>query len=231
MPTVNKVSCIVPAYNEEHYISATLSALRRLPEIHEIIVVDDGSKDATVRLAKKWADIVIPHPRNKGKGAAMYTGLNASSGDILLFVDGDLGLSAKNAAMLIDPLIQEQAHMTVAVLPPARRQGGFGLVKNLAAHGISRITGFTPRAPLSGQRGITRNAVNSITSWDCRFGIEVGMTIDVLLAGYHIRELEVPFSHRETGRDWRGWMHRGKQYWSVRKILKVKRRKTHGQFI
>lgn len=217
-----RVSCIIPAYNEENYISCTLTALRHLPEIDQLIVVDDGSRDRTAELARKWADDVIVHEKNRGKGAALLSGLRIANGSIILFIDGDLGLSAKNAAMLLPPLMERDVEMSVAVLPSPSKKGGMGLVKKLASGGIHRLTGYKPRAPLSGQRGLTWKAAESITSWDCGFGIEVGMTIDVLRAGYRIEEVEIPFSHRETGRDIQGFLHRGKQFWSVGQILQGK---------
>ncbi|MBO8170381.1 MAG: glycosyltransferase family 2 protein [Bacillaceae bacterium] len=229
--TKHKISCIVPAYNEEPYISSTLSALRSLPEIDEIIVVDDGSHDQTSRLAGIWADHVMIHPVNRGKGSSLLTGVQAATGNIYLFIDGDLGLSARNAAGLLPPLLSDEADMTVAVLPPARTKGGIGLVKKMASAGIKQLTGFSPRAPLSGQRGLTSKAVEAILSWDAGYGIEVGMTIDILRAGYRLCELEIPFQHRETGRNLRGFYHRGKQFVSVGHILQGKWKRYGGKVI
>jgi len=93
------ISIVIPAYNEEKRLGATLEKVHNyfkkkgIP--FEIIVVDDGSKDGTINLVKNFA---IDHPevklrchlKNKGKGAAVKTGVLAAEGDIILFTDADL---------------------------------------------------------------------------------------------------------------------------------------------
>jgi len=213
------ISIVIPAFNEEKYLAQTLGVLQKEKEISEVIVVDDGSEDLTTEIARLFADQVITLGVNCGKGEALRRGFAVASGDILVCLDSDLGESAQFVRELYLPVLAGQADMSIAVLPPAHKRGGFGLVKGLARRGIRQLTGFDPTSPLSGQRAFTREAVSKISSWDGRFGIEVGMTIDIMRSGMRIMEVPVPFFHRETGRDISGFLHRGKQFMDVGKVL------------
>lgn len=219
-----RVSAVVPAYNEAATLPETLDALRRAGCVDEVIVVDDGSTDGTADAARPYADRVLVHGENRGKGAALETGWRAARGDILLFLDGDLGETAAYAPALLDPVQRDVADVVVAVFPPARRKGGFGLVKGLARFGVEHLTGYALQAPLSGQRAVRRVVLESLPPLSGGFGVEVGFTVDVLRAGFRLYEVQVPFRHRETGRDVRGFLHRGRQFIDIALTLSRKRR-------
>jgi hypothetical protein len=87
-------------------------------------------------------------------------------------------------------------------------------VVGLAREGIKRLTGFEAAAPLSGQRCLTRKAAEAI-DYAPRFGVEVGLTVDLLRAGYRVAEVPADLRHRVTGEDWRSQLHRGRQYRDV----------------
>jgi len=89
MMTEQKISVIVPAFNEEKSLSDVLSKLKGLETIDEIIVVDDGSRDNTAQVAQDLGARIISHPYNMGNGAAVKTGVRNATGDVLLFLDGD----------------------------------------------------------------------------------------------------------------------------------------------
>ncbi|HJV46500.1 MAG TPA: glycosyltransferase family 2 protein [Bacillota bacterium] len=215
------ISVIVPAYNEAELLPITIQSLRSIPELSEIIVVDDGSRDNTTKVARRYADQVVTSTQNRGKGAALQQGIKVASGDIFLFIDSDLGKSAVLSRYLLRPILRGQADMSIAIFPPPAK-AGFGLVKGLARWGIRSLTGYEMNAPLSGQRALTREAAAHIRTWDGRFGIEVGMTIDLLREGLTIIEVPIPFKHRETGRNLAGFWHRGKQCLDVGRMLRQK---------
>ncbi len=221
----HSVSIVIPASNEAETIPVTLGVLdevrERLSESwwSELIVVDDGSTDHTYDKALPWADHIIRHSKKRGKGEALDSGWKTAKGDIVLFLDADLGGSVRHAADLLAPIVEGEADMTIAVLPAPARKGGFGIVKGLARQGIYRLSGFEAAAPLSGQRAVRKEVLEKIGGLTKGFGIEVGLTIDAARAGCRIREVPVPFRHRETGRDWSGFCHRGKQFLSVSKTL------------
>ena len=104
MADPSSVSIIVPAFNEEPAIAPLVQALRAGGAWHEIIVVDDGSSDATAEKARGAGATVVRHPYNKGNGAAVETGIRRASGDFVLIVDGDGQHRAADAARLVSHL-------------------------------------------------------------------------------------------------------------------------------
>ena len=231
---LSRVACIIPAKDEEHRIAATVTAARDLRGIQIVIVCDDGSSDRTSRNAAGAGAIVVSHTRNRGKAAAVESAVNGlgvieqrdnlpEAGSLLL-LDADLAESAANCAPLINPVVTGQADLTIAVLPAqltadGGAPGGFGLVVNTARRGIAELTGWTARAPLSGQRCITRRAFELASPLAAGWGLEVGMTIDVLRAGLKIEEIEIDLQHRATGSDLGAQLHRAAQLRDVSRAL------------
>jgi glycosyltransferase involved in cell wall biosynthesis len=105
-----RLSVIVPAYNEQATILEILGEVRKqsIEGVEtEVIVIDDGSKDATVALLEAnpaLYDILIKQPKNGGKGAAVLAGLRAATGDYILFQDADLEYSPSHYAALLFPV-------------------------------------------------------------------------------------------------------------------------------
>jgi glycosyltransferase involved in cell wall biosynthesis len=98
------VSIVIPAYNEAAVISEVVSSLAAAAAWHEIVVVDDGSKDDTAMRAQRAGAIVVRHPYNKGNGAAVKSGIRRASGDYVLIVDGDGQHRAEDARRLVSRL-------------------------------------------------------------------------------------------------------------------------------
>lgn len=84
-----RVSIIIPAYNEAQSIGDVVNKLQLLYPEYEIIVIDDGSKDGTAEVASHAGAVVYRHPYNIGNGAAIKSGIRVASGDILVFMDAD----------------------------------------------------------------------------------------------------------------------------------------------
>lgn len=213
------ISVVVPAYNESDRIGETLHAIKQLNSVDEVVVVDDGSADNTYDIAREWADVVIRREHNHGKGPALDLGWRKSKGDVIVFLDADLGATAALAENLIEPVISGQCDMSVASFPPAETKGGFGVVKTLAAQGVKSLTGKRMTAPLSGQRAMRRRLLERIPPLAHGFGIEVYLTVETLRNGFRVCEIPVSFRHRETGRNVAGFVHRGKQFVHISKTL------------
>ncbi|HEX6197893.1 MAG TPA: glycosyltransferase [Jiangellaceae bacterium] len=216
------VALVIPAKDEAARVGATVAAAFKLPAVDIVVVVDDGSADGTASAASAAGASVVSHSTNRGKAAAMETGANAVSlidqregldgHRLLLFLDADLEESAANAGPLIEPVAAGVADMTIATLPPQRTAGGgFGYVVKLARAGIAQATGWTATQPLSGQRCLTWDAYRAAVPLAPGWGVEVGMTIDLLRAGFRVQEVEVPFHHRVTGTEFAAHLHRARQ--------------------
>ncbi|MEC7827342.1 MAG: glycosyltransferase [Actinomycetota bacterium] len=205
------VVAIVPAKDNVESISATVTALLKTGAIGEVLVIDDGSVDGTGESATKAGARVVELESNVGKGGAVAAGV-ASSGapDNYLLIDADLGASATHAVELLQPLLEEKAEMTIAIFPDEGRSKGFGFAKLTAAELLIEATGRSFLEPLSGQRAINGPLLRSLTLAG-GFGLEVGLTIDVDVAGGRIAEIPIEFSHTPTGRGIRGILHRAGQ--------------------
>jgi Glycosyl transferase family 2 len=229
------LAIIIPAKNEAGRIAATVRAASKVSGADVIVVVDDGSTDDTAALAASAGAHVVRHARNRGKAAALETGaeavrlIEASEAGAsaegprhLLLLDADLADSATEAGPLADPVRAGTADMTIAVFTPRLRNGGFGIVIRTAGAGIERATGWRPAQPLNGQRCLTRAAFSAALPLAPGWGAETGMTIDLLRKGMRITEVEVPLSHRATGKDWRSQLHRLHQLADVSRALVVR---------
>ncbi len=89
--------------------------------------------------------------------------------------------------------------------------GGFGLALGFAHWAIRRRCGFDAKAPISGQRAMRAEVLRAVLPFARGYGMEIGMTVDAVRAGYRVAEYELDLSHRATGRSFRGFLHRGKQ--------------------
>lgn len=224
-----RIAAVIPARDEEQRLAATIEAARSVDGIDLVVVVDDGSTDQTAAVARKAGAIVATHPSSRGKGAAMATGVKTLrhagvDNYLLVFLDADLGESAVHADVLVAPVVSGRAAMSIAVLPRATGDvGGHGFVLALARDGIMRATGREMAAPLSGQRCMTPAAFVAAEPLASGWGVEVGLTIDVLRAGMDVMEVDVPFGHRVTGHDLGSQLHRAAQWRDVGRALAARR--------
>lgn len=201
---------IVPAYNRADTVGSTVTALRAVPDVLDVIVVDDGSSDRTAAVAAAAGARVVELARNRGKGAAVAAGVAASGApEVYLLVDADLGDSAALVVELLEPVAQGEADMVIAVLREPSKRSGFGLVKSFAAHVARGATGSPLAEPLSGQRAVRGSLLRSVVLAE-RFGLEIGLTLDAVARGAVISEVEVAFEHRPSGRDLKGFAHRAR---------------------
>ena len=219
---MSQVSVVIPAYNEADRVGATVAAAMELPGVDVVVVVDDGSRDATAAVAREAGARTLRYGRNHGKAMAMMVGARevaeldrrrrpAGGPRHLLFLDADLGPTAACAGPLIGPVAAGEADMTIAVFASRVKLAGHGFVVRLAGSGIRRATGWTPAQPLNGQRCLTRAAFEAALPLARGFGVETAMTIDLKRSGMRIVEVEVEMAHRATGSDLRSQLHRGRQ--------------------
>lgn len=205
------VVAIVPAKDRADSVADTVAALLAIDRVDRVLVVDDGSSDATAERARAAGADVLCLGRNRGKGGAVLAGATAvPEATVFLLIDADLARTAAAADGLLDPVLAGDADLTIGVLPSAGSKGGFGTIRRLSAAGIRRASGLNTEAPLSGQRAIRADLLRGLVDAE-RFGLEVAMTIDVVRAGGRVQEIPVPMDHRHTGRSVSGFAHRGRQ--------------------
>jgi Glycosyl transferase family 2 len=196
------LTILVPARDEEDVIGTTVETLRRMFPDAEVIVADDGSRDGTAEAAEAAGAIVLRLPR-RGKGQALSAAERAAPPGALLLCDADLSGE-------LAPLLDGGGDLNVAAFAK-REGGGFGLAKRVSRALIEVLAGFEAREPLSGQRALSPAARRACFPVAAGFGCEVRMTIDAARSHLSVREVELPLQHRPTGRNLRGFVHRGKQ--------------------
>ena len=193
---------LVAARDEEQRIAATVTALRGQFPDAQVLVADDGSRDGTAAAAEAAGATVLRLPR-RGKGEALSAGERAAAPGRLLLCDADLTGDLR-------PLLDEDAELAIAAFARSQR-GGFGLVKRVAGTLVRLRSGYAPREPLSGQRLLGPRARAACFPLAPGFGCETRMTIDAARAGVSLAEPALELAHRPTGRDLRGFLHRGRQ--------------------
>jgi Glycosyl transferase family 2 len=200
-PAEPPLTILVAARDEEEAIGETVTTLRRSFPDAEVIVGDDGSRDATAERAEAAGAVVLRLPR-RGKGQALSAAERAAPPGALLLVDADLRGD-------LTPLLPGDG-LRIARFAE-REGGGLGIAKGVARALIRLRCGLDASEPLSGQRSLSLHARTAVFPLAPGFGAETRMTIDAVNAGVTVEEVELSLHHRATGRDARGFLHRGRQ--------------------
>ena len=181
-----EVSVVIPAYNEGAVIAQVVAALAASGPWHEIIVVDDGSKDDTGRHASAAGAIVVRHPYNKGNGAAVKSGIRRATGEHVLILDGDGQHSPEDAQRLVARLGEYDlvigARSTSTQATHARRFGNTAL-NRLASY----LTGRDIPDLTSGFRAARRECLREFLHLlPNGFSTPTTTTLAFIKAGYNV---------------------------------------------
>jgi glycosyltransferase involved in cell wall biosynthesis len=200
------VSVVVPVFNESATVGQVVEELLALPLRLEVLLVDDGSTDASPAVLAQFAERhnevkVLTQLRNRGKGAAVRRGISASTGDILLIQDADLEYSPSDIAALIDPLLSGKAD---AVFGTRLRGGAHPQRAHLFWHYagnrfLTLLANVLYNTTISdmevGYKAFRGDLVRGLELISDDFRIEPELTAKVLRLGPGIRLYEVPISY------------------------------------
>ena len=183
-----KVSVIIPAYNEEDTVATVVDVVKEVSFVDEIIVVNDGSSDNTRQEALNAGARVITHETNKGKGEALFTGYKEAECDIIAFIDADIhNLTSKKVEAMIMPILEGKTDITKTKFARAR-----GRVTELTAKPLLNF--FFPEIsfeqPLSGQFAARKEILKKI-NFEKDYGVDVGIVIDADVLGISITEVDI----------------------------------------
>lgn len=186
MADPSTVSIVIPAYNEADVIGGVVTGLKAAAPWREIIVVDDGSRDATPATATAAGAIVIRHPYNKGNGAAVKTGIRRATGDFVLIIDGDGQHPPEDACRLVsrlgeyDLVVGARSASTQAT---HTRRFGNGALNQFASY----LTGRDIPDLTSGFRGARRECLREfIHLLPNGFSTPTTTTLAFMKAGYNV---------------------------------------------
>ena len=227
MPEPTRVA-IVAAQNEEETVGEALAGLKEALPGARLIVADDASRDGTKEVAMRHGGWVIGRGRAHGKGGNVGAAAQAAIGEFpddatVLLCDADLGRTAAELGPLVDSVEGGGCDLAIGGFSE-RRGGGMGLAIGYSRRAVGRLTGERVQNPLSGQRAMRIGSLRLLQPFAAGWGIETGMTIDAIRHGLRVEEIELPLTHRATGRTPAGFLHRGRQLRDIRRAVRSRSR-------
>lgn len=197
---MNKVTVILPAYNEGKTIDTIIKDILKEPAIKEVLVIDDGSTDNQYELAQAAGAKVLRHPYNIGNGAAIKTGIRSSDGDIFIFMDADGQHDSTEIGKLLDH-IHDYAMVVGARAHNQHASCGRRWMNRIFNYLASYVTGFNVQDLTSGFRAIRADLARELLpllpngySWPTT------MTLVLLRSGMSVKYVPVNVRERQHGR-------------------------------
>jgi glycosyltransferase involved in cell wall biosynthesis len=200
-----KLTVVIPVYNEINTIEELLHRVQSTGLVHEILVIDDGSTDGTRTVLEKLDGLnninVILHKKNQGKGSAVRTGLNKSSGDVILIQDADLEYDPRDYPALLKPIKEGVADVVYGsrfLGGPRRSTMFWHMVANKLLTFITNILYNTILSDMeTGYKVFNKNVIEGMTLHAKRFEFEPEFTAKILKRKFRVFEVPITFNPRD----------------------------------
>lgn len=199
-----RISVIIPAFNERTTIEEVIRRVLEQPFEKELIIVDDASTDGTRALLQQtaWPDNIriFYHPKNRGKGAAVRTGIEQAQGDIILIQDADLEYNPSDFGAVLRPILEGNADVVYG----SRFLGthrAFMFHHYVGNKMLTLMTNILYNNMLTdmetGYKAFRTPVLKSIKIRSNRFDFEPEITAKVLKRGYRIYEVPIYYAGRD----------------------------------
>ncbi len=201
-----KLSIIIPVYDERTTVAEIIRRARQveLPLDREILVVDDGSTDGTRDVLPQLEDStvrVILHPENRGKGAAIRTGLSHATGDLVIIQDADLEYDPEDWPKLLAPVLKGRARVVYGSRFTGERRNMM-FWHWVGNRFLTLVTDALYNSTLSDMETcyklFDRQVLDGINLTSDRFGFEPEVTAKLLRSGERIYEVPISYTGREV---------------------------------
>lgn len=202
------LSIVIPCYNEENNIVTLVQKVLESPiENKEIIVVDDCSKDGTKKVLeeqiKPLVSKVLYHDVNGGKGAALRTGFQAATGDVVIIQDADLEYDPMEYPKVVNPIFQGKATVVYGSRFLKQKRKGY-LANRLANWGLTTFSNIFTHQKLTDMetcyKAFKREVIQSVDIVENRFGFEPEITAKISKMKIKIHEVPISY-HPRTNKD------------------------------
>ena len=204
LPTDFRLSIVIPVYNERDTIRRLLVRVHSLPIPHEIVIVDDHSTDGTVEILKEFETIpevrVICKPQNEGKGAALRTGFEQVTGDIVVVQDADLEYDPRDLLRLLPPLLNNEVDVVYGSRFLEDTSVNSSWLHQAGNRWLTTASNLTTGLKITDMETcyklVRRELLQSISLKQDRFGFEPEITAKLARRGARIRELPIGYEAR-----------------------------------
>jgi glycosyltransferase involved in cell wall biosynthesis len=203
-PPTRCLSVVVPCYNEATTIVTLLERVLASPYVEQVVVVDDGSHDATATMAKSVTDgrvSVIVQPRNMGKGAALRRGFAEATAEFVIVQDGDLEYDPADYVRLLEPLRSGRADVVygsrfISDRPHRVLYFWHSIGNRLLTLASNMLTNLNLTDMETCYKAFRREVIQGIELREDRFGFEPEVTAKVAKGGWRIYEVGISYSGR-----------------------------------
>jgi glycosyltransferase involved in cell wall biosynthesis len=204
--TFRSLTVVIPVYNERATVAEIIRRIRAvdIPLTLQVIVVDDGSSDGSDKVLQALEDStvrVIRHTHNQGKGAAVRTGMEAMTGDLLLIQDADLEYDPDDWPLLLDPILKGKARVVYGSRFTGERKNMLPL-HWFGNRMLSLVTNVLYSSTLSDMETCYKlfdaEVLKGITLVSDRFEFEPEITAKVMRRGFRIYEVPISYAGREA---------------------------------